>query len=125
MKKGYVYLFKAQNSPFIKVGFSQTPPKRMKNLRQNTPFELIEWKKIQGSMEDEKKIHKLLRNNYPKYIAQARGEWYKILTKNELEIRNIIGDIMCNFRKMKIEKKHFNKNFSNMGEFMVAIEHLR
>ena len=76
---GYVYVFKATNYPFLKVGYSNDPDKRRKNLQQNTPFKLVEWRRIRGTTKEEKKIHLLLRNCFRPYVRQSRGEWYKII----------------------------------------------
>ena len=120
---GYVYVFKAKNKPYFKVGYSQDPEKRRKKLQQNTPFKLIEWKRIKGNTKDEGKIHKLLKNNYPSKIKNTRGEWYEIVGSSEFQAKETVKEVMLKFEEMEIMRKY--KEFSSMEEFERLIVKLK
>tara|TARA_Y100000310_G_scaffold323778_1_gene384671 strand:- start:439 stop:909 length:471 start_codon:yes stop_codon:yes gene_type:complete len=85
----FVYLFKAEHYPFIKIGYSKDPDKRLKNIRQNTPFNIIKWATMEGSRKAEKDIKNVFWNELvcgkgPGWetesgmLGNLRGEWYYI-----------------------------------------------
>ena len=134
--EGYVYLFKAKDCPYFKVGYSLKPDKRLKAVEHGCPFKIIEWNRIKGNTRAENKIHKILRANYPEIIKQARGEWYEILSMSVgaiAGIKALICQIMEGWDQMEIKslKKVYISNeetqeyFTDIGEFKRAIAHLK
>jgi hypothetical protein len=72
----YVYAIKAVGTAYVKIGFSNNPEERLKNIQVSIPFPLtflgvwiVPSQKIEGTLH--KKFHHI----------RTRGEWFKMSAK--------------------------------------------
>ena len=68
----YVYAIRNKTTRRIKLGISQNPERRLKELQigNDCELELVAFRKAENRFKDEKALH---RENAPYYV---RGEWY-------------------------------------------------
>lgn len=69
--KGFIYLIETECKAFYKIGFSNDPNIRLKNIQVSCPLKVSIVNFFKGSIPVEKKLHKKLSN------FSVRGEWYK------------------------------------------------
>ncbi len=68
-KSNGVYFLRAGN--FIKIGFSTRVQERISMMQTGCPYELILLGTMQGSLKDEKNLHKKFS------LFRARAEWFR------------------------------------------------
>jgi hypothetical protein len=90
----YIYFIKADDR--VKIGFSHDPLKRMKELQTGQHRSLRLMGVIEGSLGDEKALHK----RFAQY--RTRGEWFRLSEE-------VIGFIECNIGGMITMEKYFCK----------------
>lgn len=73
---GFIYLI--TNDDFIKLGFSTNVTKRIKSLQTSSPKRLKLIKRVKGTIEQEKQLHRKLLQ------YRVNGEWYRYEHKNIL-----------------------------------------
>lgn len=66
-----IYLIKTVDAPFLKIGFSNNPQGRYKNIQIHCPLEIICLAERNGSPGLEVEIHRSCLE------YRIRGEWYK------------------------------------------------
>lgn len=74
---GFVYFMVNFQHKLCKIGFSNNPEKRLKEVQTGCPFELTIHKVVKGDIQMERTFHKI----YKEY--KSNGEWFFI--KGELE----------------------------------------
>lgn len=79
---GYLYALKTQGIDMVKIGVSQNPKRRVRDLRSAMPFDLdlIFISKFKNVYELEKIAH----NKLSEY--NLKGEWYAFCTNKALSI---------------------------------------
>lgn len=87
MSEGFIYTLVGAESGKVKVGFSENPEQRYKQIQQglNERVELIGY--APGTRWQEKRLHRLLAP------LRVRGEWYCSLEA----VRNKINDAMAGY----------------------------
>lgn len=104
LKDNYVYIF--QMGKYFKIGVSNSPEGRLKNIDgtflPEQPFLLYQFK-TKKAYEIEKKLH----FNYIKY--KIRGEWFLF---SESEIKAILEEY--NFEKIRKPNFDYNINFKKI-----------
>ena len=95
----YVYLFKTKGYPFLKLGYSKKPKKRMETLQQNTPFYLEKWAEKEGDLGTERAINKVFQAQLWDIMIIEKGEWYRILPcATKKEAKDIKQNIIKTFK---------------------------
>ena len=69
---GYLYIIKLEGHPIYKVGVSQNPKRRLKDISSNNPFEIAVL--FLKAFENVYQLEKLLIDLYE--INKIKGEWF-------------------------------------------------
>jgi hypothetical protein len=69
---GFIYVIQSIATKMIKIGFSVMPEGRVKGLQTGSPDKLKLLGKWPGTMYDEKRIHRFLRQH------RKHGEWFEV-----------------------------------------------
>jgi hypothetical protein len=79
-----IYVLRVQNQRkgFLKIGTTETPARRMRDIQTNCPFDLSLVSLRPGTIKEEREIHRKLRE------YKTRGEWFED-TKEVREFLNI------------------------------------
>ena len=72
--ESYLYFIKMGNQNLVKIGISQTPKQRLKELQTANPFKLyiINTLQVNNARELERKFHKIYDG------FRMKGEWFKL-----------------------------------------------
>jgi hypothetical protein len=74
---GFIYFIQAGDTNMVKIGFTQTLDMRSKGLQTGCPYRLKPILIINGTMQDEKKMH-------ARFVkSRKNGEWFEV--EGELE----------------------------------------
>ena len=92
-----IYLIKKQNSDFVKIGYSSCVKTRLQQLQTSSPEILILVSTKKGNLNDEKKIHKQLKN------FCVLNEWYnyqdiKSFVNKYFKIESLADETKLNYR---------------------------
>lgn len=102
MKKGYIYVLKCNDA--VKVGYTTDLDKRIKAHRVSNPF--IEFIcSYEGSIEDEKLIHKKLS----KHLKENCTEWFNYYEKILDDIESCL-EFILNKKQTQSENPFINNN---------------
>ena len=71
---------------YTKIGVTEDPKKRLKELQTGNPFKLSLAKVIDGSYEEEKQLHDML------HLYQINGEWYDFNELNDEVIELLLSE---------------------------------
>lgn len=85
-KKTSVYFIGNLEAGFVKIGYSDNPSKRLKQLRTGCPFpiDIIHCVETDEPRTLEKKIHSIFKS------SRCQGEWFKVDEKFENYLSNIV-----------------------------------
>ena len=92
-RQGWVYMIAARETDLIKVGLSEDPSKRLKELQTGDPHQLIiegqEW--VHDMQKTETQLHHALRQ----YKSQLGGgtEWYSVPAEERNEFKTIFRQV--------------------------------
>lgn len=80
-----IYFIKAEETPYIKIGYTEDVYRRMVKMQADCPLKLIVLKTVEGDRKYEKLLHK-------KFAAfHYRGEWFK-MTEDQIEDLTVLKD---------------------------------
>lgn len=84
--KLYLYLIQCNSSDFYKIGFSENPENRLRNLQVGCPYSLtLVYKKcFKKSAKAERFLHKKYR------YKRGIGEWFELSRDDIVQIKNEI-----------------------------------
>lgn len=71
-EQGFIYAIQSSKTKLIKIGFSVMPEGRVKGLQTGSPDKLKLLKTWPGTMSDEKRIHRCLKEH------RVHGEWFEV-----------------------------------------------
>lgn len=74
---GQVYLMGNREYGLVKIGFSNNPEQRLKELQTGCPFPISIFTSFKGSLKREKQLHHQYKD------LRVNGEWFKIEDKLE------------------------------------------
>lgn len=66
-----IYFVQDSETSYIKIGFSEEPINRVRQLQTSSPGNLRLLFAMEGTMEDERELHGWFKN------SKVRGEWFK------------------------------------------------
>ena len=70
---GYVYAIRAAKVCLVKIGWSENPPKRVRQIRNHSPIDVVLVGFTEATRDQEIEAHTLLRE------YRVRGEWFQDL----------------------------------------------
>ncbi len=80
-----IYFIKAEETPYIKIGYTQDIYRRMIKMQADCPVKLTVLKTVEGDKAYEKKLHR-------KFAAfHYRGEWFK-MSEDQIENLSVAKD---------------------------------
>jgi hypothetical protein len=91
-KEVYVYLINLQGTDFYKIGVSQSPKRRIKDLASATPFivDILYLNSHENAFDLEDEIHLNIKKNY------IRHEWFRL---SPLQVSDIIFKLTINLKQ--------------------------
>lgn len=69
-----IYIIRAGNTNYYKIGFSTDADKRLKDLQTGCPFRLYKLVECEGNLTYEKMIH----DYFNEYKCRNNGEWFEM-----------------------------------------------
>ena len=70
-----LYLIKCSGNNFCKIGYSTNPKNRLNQLQTGSAFSVNLLASLEGTMEDERNLHKKFKN------FKLKGEWFDYCTE--------------------------------------------
>ena len=67
-----IYVIRAVDTPFVKIGVANNPISRLKNLQTGMPTELVLLASAMWPDDNERRLHMVLRQ------YRRRGEWFEL-----------------------------------------------
>jgi len=73
----YIYVFSSENKRLWKIGFSNDPDRRLKELQTGCPFKIEEYTRIECD-DNYREVEKAIHEKLSPYKQRGGKEWYKV-----------------------------------------------